>query len=51
MNKLITKIINLILGRECHYLTNGTSLLPEKLDEESEEKVLRAVKNGEARFS
>ena len=43
MNKLINKIISLIIGKECHYLTNGTSLLPEKLDEEQEEKVLNWI--------
>ena len=47
MKNLIGKIINMILGVGCNYLTNGSSLLPEKLDEERETEILKLVKAGD----
>ena len=47
MFKLIKKILNLFLGdKSCHYITNGTALLPEKLNEEQEKIVFERIKEG-----
>lgn len=48
MNKLIQKIVKLILGKKhCFYLTNGTSLLPEKLTQEEEIVLLKKISEGD----
>ena len=47
MNKLLKKIISIFTGKACYYLTNGTSLLPEKLTPEEEDVLLEKVEQGE----
>jgi len=48
MSKLLKKLISLILGvDECHYITNGTALLPEKLKADEEKEIVDRIKTGD----
>ena len=48
MIKLIKKVLKLILGEDsCFYITNGTALLPEKLNTDEERDVLQKIKMGD----
>lgn len=48
MLKLLNKIIKCVLGNDCcHYLTNGTALLPEKLKPDEERELVQKIRNGE----
>lgn len=45
---ILKKIIKFILGENsCNYITNGTALLPEKLDTNSERAILSRIKSGD----
>ena len=49
MKKIIKKLIELFLGKdECHYITNGTALLPEKLKADEERDLVLKIKDGDA---
>lgn len=48
MIKLIRKLLASILGEgQCHYITNGTALLPEKLKTEEERALVLRIKLGD----
>ena len=48
MLKIVKKLIKLIIGSDqCHYITNGTALLPEKLKADEEREIVGRIKNGD----
>ena len=49
MLKIVKRLIKLILGDDqCHYITNGTALLPEKLKADEEREIVGRIKNGDS---
>ena len=49
MLKIFKKLCKLFLGEEgCYYITNGTALLPDKLEPEEERMLVKKIHEGDA---